>query len=213
MKPLRILYITATLLLLFVTLLAADYYFKLKSKPGPKALHAKRDESADLKLKSIALKLNDFNADHTYNNEIAFIADMRIESGSNRFFVYDLKNDSVIAASLVTHGRCNKTWLNGRQYSNVIGSGCTSPGKYRIGKAYYGRFGLAYKLHGLDETNSNAYQRYVVLHAHDCVPEKEIAPSPICQSDGCPTVAPGFLKKLQAMIDKSEKPVLLTICR
>src|SRR5687768_15060171 len=213
MKPLKIFYITATLLLLFLTLLATDYYLKIKSKAGPRALNRTPDNTALLKLKSIALSLNDFNANHAFNDQIAFITDMNLPSGSNRFFVYDLKKDSVIASSLVTHGRCNKTWLSGRQYSNVVGSGCTSPGKYRIGKPYYGRFGLAYKLHGLDETNSNAYKRCVVLHAHECVPQKEIHPYPICQSDGCPTVSPGFLKKLQVIIDKSDRPILLSISR
>ena len=211
MKPLRIVYITSACLLLFITLLAADYYLKLKSTLAPGTLNRVPHKAAFTKLKSIALQLNDFNANQDYNDEIAFITDMDLPSGSNRFFVYDLKKDSVIASSLVTHGRCNKTWLNGRQYSNVVGSGCTSPGKYRIGKSYYGKFGLAYKLHGLDETNSNAYKRYVVLHAHECVPEKEIDPYPICQSDGCPTVSPRFLKKLQVIIDKSDKPILLNI--
>jgi hypothetical protein len=33
----------------------------------------------------------------------------------------------------------------------------------------------------------------------------------ICQSDGCPTVSPNFLKELKPIIDKSSKPVLLWI--
>lgn len=64
------------------------------------------------------------------------------------------------------------------------GSGCTSLGKYKIGGAYQGQFGLAYKLYGLDSTNSNAYQRNVVLHAYDRVPDNEVYKE-ICQSSGC----------------------------
>jgi hypothetical protein len=136
---------------------------------------------------------------------------MNIASGVNRFFVYDLGKDSVLDAGLVTHGRCNELWLSGRKYDNKIGCGCTSLGKYRIGTPYKGRFGLAYKLHGLDSTNSNAFKRYVVLHSHECVPNEEVIPAPICQSDGCPTVSEAFLKKLASLIDASPKPILLSI--
>ena len=114
-------------------------------------------------------------------------------------------------AGLVTHGRCNKSWLNGRQYGNEVGCGCTSLGKYKVGVSYKGKFGLAYKLHGLDSTNNNAFRRYVVLHSHECVPEQEVDPAPICQSDGCPTVSLSFLTELAKQLDKSGKPVLLWV--
>lgn len=146
-----------------------------------------------------------------YNTQICFLVDMSVGSGKNRFYIYNPSKDSVLDAGLVTHGRCNKNWLTGRQYGNEVGCGCTSLGKYKIGNAYQGRFGLAYKLHGLDSTNDNAYKRYVVLHSHECVPEGEVDPYPICQSDGCPTVSPGFLKKLAGIIDESKKPMLLWI--
>ena len=146
-----------------------------------------------------------------FNTAVAFLIDMREDAGKNRFFVYDMEADSVRMAGLVTHGRCNKIWLTGRQYGNTIGCGCTSIGKYRVGNPYKGRFGDAYKLHGLDPSNSNAYARFVVLHSHECVPETPVYPSPICQSDGCPTVSAGFLRLLQKEINRSEKPVLLWI--
>ncbi len=135
---------------------------------------------------------------------------MSLPSGQKRFFIYDLQKDSIQNAGLVTHGRCNQEWLEGRKYGNTIGSGCTSLGRYKIGHAYKGRFGLAFKLYGLDKTNDNAFKRFVVLHSHDCVPEREVS-NEICQSDGCPTVSPGFLKQLEIPIKRSEKPVLLWI--
>jgi len=136
---------------------------------------------------------------------------MSIASGKQRFFVYDLKNDNILKAGLVTHGRCNQNWLAGRKYANEPGCGCTSLGKYKVGNAYRGEFGLAYKLYGLDATNSNAYARFVVLHSMQCVPEKEVDPYPICQSDGCPTVSPGLLQELALLIEQSKDPVLLWI--
>jgi L,D-transpeptidase catalytic domain len=145
------------------------------------------------------------------NPRICFLIDMEVSSGSKRFFVYNMVEDTVVASGLVTHGRCNELWLEGRKYSNEVGSGCTSPGRYKIGHKYSGRFGLAYKLHGLDSSNSNAYRRYVVLHGHECVPEAEVEPYPICQSDGCPTVSERFLKTLAGYIDGATKPILLWI--
>jgi len=101
-------------------------------------------------------------------------------------------------------------WLEGRKYSNEPGCGCTSLGKYKIGNPYNGRFGLAFKLYGLDETNNNAFKRFVVLHSHGCVPETEVQDE-ICQSDGCPTVSPQFFQQLKPLINRSPKPVLLWI--
>jgi hypothetical protein len=89
-----------------------------------------------------------------YNENTCFLIDMSLPSGQNRFFIYDLKKDSVRDAGLVAHGNCYQNWLQGRQYSNQVGSGCTSLGKYRIANSYNGKFGLSFKLHGLDSTNS-----------------------------------------------------------
>lgn len=164
--------------------------------------------SAALKQKAAEAKA--FANTHHYNNSVCFFVDMKIHSGQNRFFVYDLNKSKVLKSGVVTHGRCNERWLEGRRYGNDPGCGCTSLGRYRIGASYSGRFGLAYKLYGLDSTNSNAYQRFVVLHAHACVPETEVY-NEVCQSDGCPTVAPGFLQQLKTYIDCSGKPVLLWV--
>jgi hypothetical protein len=73
---------------------------------------------------------------------------------------------------------------------------------------YNADFGLAHKLYGPEKTNSNTFKRYVVLHAYECVPGYEVADE-ICQSDGCPTVSPGFLKQLKTSISRSSKPMLL----
>jgi hypothetical protein len=134
---------------------------------------------------------------------------LQTHAGSYRFYVYDFVKQKMIRKGLVTHGNCGESFLPEVRYGNTVGCNCSSLGKYKIGKKYYGRFGLAYKLHGLDKTNSKAYERFVVLHAHGCVPSEEVDPMPICQSNGCPTVAPDFLQTLSGYIDESEKPVLL----
>lgn len=162
------------------------------------------------KLRAKATLAKSFTEQHNYNRQICFLVDMSLPSSQNRFFVYNLKTDTLQNSGLVTHGRCNENWLEGRKYGNTVGCGCTSLGKYKIGYSYTGRFGLAFKLHGLDKTNDKAFERYVVLHGHDCVPEAETNEE-ICQSDGCPTVAPGYLLQLKPIINASKKHVLLWI--
>jgi L,D-transpeptidase catalytic domain len=201
-----------TLLFLFTVAIVAT---RLNTASSPaeinrklKANNVKNEVVNALKIKAGSAK--QFAEQNRYNKEVCFLIDMNIHSGSNRFFVYDLKNNSLLKSGVVTHGRCNERWLVGRKYGNTPGCGCTSLGKYKVGNSYIGRFGLAYKLHGLDSTNNNAFKRYVVLHAHDCVPENEVW-SDICQSDGCPTVSPGFLQDLKPIINESKKPILLWI--
>lgn len=162
------------------------------------------------KLQTKATEAKTFALRQGYNTSICFLVDMSIPSGQNRFFVYDMQKDSIKNRGLVTHGRCNENWLEGRKYGNTVGCGCTSLGKYKVGYSYTGRFGLAFKLYGLDKTNNKAFDRFVVLHSHSCVPAAEVKDE-ICQSDGCPTVAPGFLQYLQPVINMSKKPVLLWI--
>ena len=166
--------------------------------------------SANNKLKEKAASIKSFLLRKGYNNEVCFFIDMSLPSGQNRFFIYDLQNDSLRSRGLVAHGNCFENWMEGRKYSNTVGSGCTSLGKYRVGIHYYGKFGYSYKLHGLDSSNNNAFERTVVLHSHSCVPETEIADE-ICQSNGCPTVSPGFLEYLKKIINSSKKPVMLWI--
>ena len=208
----RFLLIAGSILLVFIISSAAWYTSRLNHfNKLSIANTARADKKTFDKLRTQSMQAKLFINAKKYNPVICFFIDMSLESGKSRFFVYDTQNDSILHTALVTHGRCNELWLNGRKYSNEIGSGCTSLGKYKVGKPYYGKFGLAYKLYGLEKTNSNAFNRYVVLHAHECVPEKEVEPYPICQSDGCPTVSPLFIKTLAGIIDNSSKPILLWI--
>jgi hypothetical protein len=208
---------TRTILLVFLPLLSlswftsSDIWKRVKTihSASPKKQYTVSEKSLQ-KLLQKATEAKTFISSNKYNEQICFLIDMSLPSGQNRFFVYDLKKDTVRNAGTVTHGRCNQTWLEGRKYDNTPGCGCTSLGKYKIGYSYTGRFGLAFKLHGLDKTNSNAFKRFVVLHAHECVPETEVQDE-ICQSDGCPTVSKGYLDSISPILKSSEKPVLLWI--
>jgi hypothetical protein len=122
-----------------------------------------------------------------------------------------MQKQTVVKSGLVTHGDCNTRYLSQVEYSNKPGCGCSSYGKYRVGGLYRGIFGDSYKLYGLDSSNSNAYNRYIVMHSHKCVPDTEIFPNQICNSQGCTTVSPDFLKELKDLIAKKKRPVLLWV--
>jgi hypothetical protein len=176
-------------------------------QPGPK-----NKPNTELRLQEQALQLKAYIKQHkSYNDSIAFLIDMKIPSGNHRFFVYNLYNNTIISKSLVAHGVGSNTLKrDSLQFSNINNSLCTSLGKYRIGKSYYGQFGKAYKLIGLDTSNNNAYLRNIVLHYYDQVPLKEQKQA-IVNSYGCPMVHEVYFNQLAAMIDDSKQPILLHI--
>lgn len=148
---------------------------------------------------------------NSYNNKIAFFIDMKIKSGKNRFFVYDLENDKILDEGLVAHGCGSETGIAGDlKFSNEPNSNATSLGRYSIRKSYNGIFGKAYKLAGLDQTNSNAFKRAVVLHSYSAVPEQE-QDYYISRSHGCPMVNEAFFKRLEKIIDASKTSIILNI--
>jgi hypothetical protein len=203
---------------LLLTVSAFGYFFWYKPKSDKPLRNyafapAKEKDKKEmlLRLTKKAIQAKDYIAEHAFDDKYCFLVDMRISSGRNRFFVYNLDTDSVEIAGLVAHGSGIGNNSDTPAFSNTPNSYCTSLGKYKIGKSYSGKFGLAYKLYGLDKTNSKAFDRFVVLHAHECVPNDEVAPSPICESWGCPTVSPAFLTQLQPYINASAKPILLWI--
>ncbi|MFL5745496.1 MAG: murein L,D-transpeptidase catalytic domain-containing protein [Niastella sp.] len=207
----RILFLSLALFLVFLLTAAAWYYTKLKPGNSSYTVAAISNKEILTRLNGHASSLLAYAKENGYNTSTCFLVDMSVGSGKNRFFVFDLTKNVVVDAGLVAHGRCNKDWLNGRQYGNEVGCGCTSLGRYKIGYPYTGRFGRAYKLYGLDATNSNAFKRFVVLHSYTAVPNDEVDPLPICQSDGCPMVSTAFLQKLGKIIDQSPQPILLYI--
>lgn len=150
-------------------------------------------------------------AKSNYNTKIAFFVDMKIKSGKNRFFVYDLENDKILDQGLVANGSGSETNVRGDlKFSNEPNSKSTSLGKYIIGKSYKGMFGKSYKLLGLEETNSNAMMRAIVLHPYSAVPEEE-QDYYISNSKGCPMVSEKFFKRLEKIIDGSKTSIILNV--
>lgn len=201
------------LILLFLLLLCY-WGYSLLSKPNnpkaPKALTAK--EITDSRMTAQVKKLKAFlKMKAGYSSDLVFLIDMKIKSGLNRFFVYDLKKNEVIDQGLVAHGCGSETGIDGRlKFSNVNNSLATSLGKYSIGESYIGQFGKAYKLYGLEASNSNAYLRNIVLHKYGKMPYGEQANS-VCNSYGCPMLNESYFKRIEKILDSSKKNILLDI--
>jgi hypothetical protein len=222
--------------LAIILLLAGNVYFYLKTKDkkialrsmavkAPTSIEKEKSENtynyaaptyemkAELqKVKANELLVKDYAIKNKCNVDYAFVIDMRIPSHKKRFFVYNLKKDSIINMGFVAHGTGSETFKGSLVFSNKPDSRCTSLGKYKIGSSYNGIYGFSYKLQGLDTSNSNAFARAVVLHGHACVPNIETDEFPICFSYGCPMVSPVFLQTLKSYISKQGKtPILLSI--
>lgn len=164
------------------------------------------------KLSRKVKELREYARRNGYNTHYACFIDFGVFSGNKRFVFFDLEKNKPVSEALVCHGQGPDYRMETVPFSNEPGSLCSSPGKYRIGGKYSGRFGTAYKLHGLDASNSRAFERFVVLHAHSCVPLAETRDG-ICRSDGCPTLNPRYFASIQPYLDRSRKPVLLWIYR
>jgi hypothetical protein len=178
-------------------------------------LNFKNENMTDAEIERFNYQLNEIkeviSTDSKYNKKIAFLVDMRIKSGKNRFFVYDLVNNKILDQGLVAHGSGSETQVRSElKFSNEPNSNCTALGRYSIEKCYKGIFGKAYRLHGLDETNSNALKRAIVLHHYSAVPEQE-QDYYISRSKGCPMVNEQFFKRIEKIIDNSKSKIVLDI--
>ncbi|GAA4348562.1 hypothetical protein GCM10023185_04600 [Hymenobacter saemangeumensis] len=125
------------------------------------------------------------------------VADMDLPNTTPRLWVLDLKKRKVLHRSLVAHGRGSGK-RRARRFSNARKSACTSLGFYRTAGTYEGIHGYSRRLNGLDPgQNSNAYDRYVVLHAASYAAAKYVQQhGQLGYSRGCPALPPEQFKAI-----------------
>ena len=158
--------------------------------------------------------LKKYSKENGYNQEVSFMIDYSVHSGKNRFFIVDLKNDSIKNRALVCHGSCNGDNINNKdfadKFSNVSESLCSTLGMAVISERDYSSWGNNYKywIDGLEKSNENMRKRVVVLHAWEGVPDEEIYPNTLAMSWGCPTVSLDFLDILDTILKENEKVLL-----
>jgi len=153
-----------------------------------------------------------------FNTEFCVLVDMSVHSGKNRLIIWQFKNDSIIKSGLCSHGCCDSEWgvdetKTNPTFNNIPESHCSSLGKFKIGKRGYSNWGINvnYKLHGLEETNSKAYSRLIVLHSWDEVMNYEVYPEGTAEGWGCPAVSNELLRFLDKKLKTNNKPTLLWI--
>lgn len=159
----------------------------------------------------------EFSKVQNLDTGICIFINMSEHSGKKRMFLYDFAADTIIIAGLVSHGCGKSAWSedetkNAPVFSNLHESHCSSLGKYKIGNRGWSNWGIHvnYKLHGLEETNSNAFDRQIVLHSWGAVTNEEIFPMGTSEGYGCPAVSNDVMKVLDKHL-KTKKNVLMWI--
>ncbi|MCI5055714.1 MAG: murein L,D-transpeptidase catalytic domain family protein [Flavobacteriales bacterium] len=97
-------------------------------------------------------------------NERLIIIDYSQNSTKKRLFVIDVKGETLIYNTLVSHGK-NSGFIKPTDFSNKAGSKKSSLGFFLTAETYHGKHGLSLKLDGLEKgINDNARDRAIVIH-------------------------------------------------
>lgn len=174
------------------------------------------EESKVISIKEKGDEALAFCKSKNMNTEFCVLIDYSIHSGKKRLFVYDFKEGKVIMSGMVSHGCGDNPWgvdatKSKPTFSNVHESHQSSLGKYKVGKRGYSSWGINvnYKMHGLENSNSNAYDRIIVLHSWDMIPHEECYPNGTPEGWGCPAVSNDFMKQLDKQLKNTDKDVLM----
>lgn len=148
---------------------------------------------------------------HGLCDAYCIVVDFSIYSGKDRFFIVDLTNNFIDSSSLCAHG-IGKDFgcISKPKFSNELGSNLSSLGHYKLGISRKTKqYNLnAIELYGLDSTNSNAYQRGILIH--DGLHGKSIVGLPCLPlSQGCFTIPNYMLKHILKLKSDYHKPILL----
>ena len=148
---------------------------------------------------------------HDYNTKIAIFVDLSLHSGRNRFVVWDFENEIPLLICPVSHGSGSPKSHKRTPYaktSNENGSHLSSVGRALVAERYEGRYGIAYRLDGLDASNSNLRSRCVVLHSWQYTTSFPIFPLPTVGSFGCPVISRKMMLRLDAILSKHSRVVI-----
>ena len=148
-----------------------------------------------------------------YNTRVALFVDLSRHSGRRRFVAWDMVRMVPIFACPVSHGsgsaRSHVRSAYAR-FSNEDGSHLSSLGRAVVAERYEGRYGVAYRLDGLDATNTNLRSRYVVLHGWEHTTSYPIWPRATVGSFGCPVLSRRMMARVDELLQR-EKGVILEV--
>ncbi len=140
----------------------------------------------------IATRERDRAGAKLWRKDIVGVADFARPSSLPRFHFANLENGTV-RSFLVAHGKGSDPehdgWL--KTFSNTPGSEATSRGAYLTCEWYNGKYGTSIRLQGLDQDNSNALDRAIVMHPAWYVDPTMVQKwGKIGRSEGCFAMAP-----------------------
>lgn len=130
----------------------------------------------------------DTHAIHVRNRDLVGFVDFSQASREARFHLIDIEGGKVLSSHLVSHGSgsdpANSGWV--QRFSNQMGSNASSPGAFLTGVTYSGKHGRSRRLIGLEDANSAAMERGIVIHAASYVSD-EMAQTQgrVGRSQGC----------------------------
>lgn len=148
--------------------------------------------------------------EHNMNQKWAIFVDFSLSSGKFRGFLVNLEKESIVLSFPVAHGipeGCNA--FTPVKCSNEPGSNLSSVGKYRIGPKGFRTNGKpCFRVVGLEASNSNAYNRAILIHGN--LPYYPLYPFRIPKgaSKGCFTM-PNAVMAIIEVIQDDSSPILL----
>lgn len=129
--------------------------------------------------------------------QILTIVDFGLKSTEKRMWILDMSTQKVLYNTYVSHGK-NTGGDKATKFSNTPNSFQSSLGFYVTAETYYGKNGLSLFIDGMEEGfNSNARDRYVVIHGADYATKDFInRAGRLGRSYGCPAVPTKVSKEI-----------------
>ena len=188
------------------------------NKPQNENISELSESSQSVSMNQRVKKALEFCLREDYNTNHCILVDMSLHSGKKRLHLWDFNNKEIINSYLVSHGCCENQWSrdetrNSPTFKNTKDSHCSSLGKYRIGDRGWSSFGvnINYRLHGIEPSNSNAFDRNIVFHSWDMVDDEEPYPAGTPEGWGCPAISNKAFLEIDPYLKDTSKPTLFWI--
>ena len=146
----------------------------------------------DRRVLEIAARERDRAGARLWRTDVVGVADFGRPSTLPRLHFANLENGTM-RSFYVAHGRGSDHehdgWL--KNFSNVSGSEATSRGAYLTCEWYNGKYGTSIRLEGMDQDNSQALDRAIVMHPAAYADPSWISKwGKLGRSEGCFAMAP-----------------------
>ena len=104
-----------------------------------------------------------------YDTKYLILVDFSKASAQERLYIYDVKNNKYVYSGVVQHGLGRGSTARHPEFSNELGSKCSSLGLFRV--AEFSKIHRiktmdipCFRLDGLSNSNSNARRRGLLIH-------------------------------------------------